>query len=333
MVDQLIHATSRVFATATSRSAGVVLVMLVSFPPISHSQEARTPAVDSGETKPQELAKSKVPFIFHRGVAYAQRDTKVLRADFYVPKGEGSFPAIVMIHGGAWTQGKRSETRWHARAAVGRNYVVMAIDYRLAPKYKFPAQIHDCKQAVRYLRSHAEKFAVDPDRVAAYGYSAGGHLAALLGVTDVSHGLEGLQDNTDSQTPTQGSPPSTRIQAVVAGGAPCDLEITPPRNSTISFFMGGTRYERPENYRRASPLRFVTDDDPPMFFFHGSRDGLVPRNSAEYLHDALLAMDIPSELFISQNRGHVGAYFDRTARDKAIDFLDHILKPTATERP
>ena len=106
-------------------------------------------------------------------------------------------------------------------------YAACSINYRLAPKYPFPAQIDDCKSAVRWLRSHAEKYKIDPARIGGFGYSAGGHLVALLGVTDRSDGLEGPDATADS--------PSTRLQCVVAGGAPCDFRALPADSSRLAY--------------------------------------------------------------------------------------------------
>ena len=131
---------------------------------------------------------------------------------------------------------------------VEHGYVACSIDYRLAPKHPFPAQIDDCKAAVRWLRCHAKEFKMDAARIGGYGYSAGGQLVALLGVTDRNDGLEGPDATADS--------PSTRLQCVVAGGAPCDFRSMPADSIGLAYWLGGSRAEKPLAYQQASPLQF-----------------------------------------------------------------------------
>ncbi|MCA9269038.1 MAG: alpha/beta hydrolase, partial [Planctomycetales bacterium] len=198
-----------------------------------------------------------------RDVPYVDDDDVKHLADVYVPAGEGPFPAVLMIHGGAWTSGSKGHMLAHARAASSAGYTVVAINYRLAPRDIFPAQIDDCRAAVRWMRSNADKYKIDPERIAAYGYSAGGHLACLLGTSDAS--------DKDAI--------SCRVQCVVAGGAPCEFRRLPDDSPVFSFFLGGTPSEKPDAYRDASPTAFASADDPPVFFFHGGEDRVVPQSS------------------------------------------------------
>jgi acetyl esterase/lipase len=194
----------------------------------------------------------------------------------------------------------------------------VAISYRLAPQYKFPAQIEDCKAAVRWMRQNASKLKVDPEHVGGYGYSAGAHLVSLLATTDAKDGLEGLPDPEKA--------PSTRLQCVAAGGTPCDLRLLPKNIDGLSFFLGGSRATCPEQYRLASPAAFITPDDPPMFLFHGQNDQLVPLLSPTLMHNALANAGVPSELYVAPSLGHMAASMDRVAIDKAVAFLEDHLK-------
>jgi acetyl esterase/lipase len=252
------------------------------------------------------------------GQTYVQREAGPLKADVYVPQGEGPFPAVVVVHGGAWRMGTRAQLTGVARRLAERGMTAVAISYRLAPQYKFPAQIDDCKAAVRWMRTEAAKWKIDPEHIGGFGYSAGAQLVALLGTTDVRDGLEGLADPA--------SAPSTRLQAVSAGGAPCDFRPIPPDIDGLSFWLGNTPGEAPEQYRRASPAAFVTADDPPMFFFHGENDDLVPRISPEQMVAALTAVGVPAEFYLVQRSGHITACMNWEAIDRAVTFLEKYLK-------
>jgi acetyl esterase/lipase len=251
-------------------------------------------------------------------VAYVERDGQSLQADILVPQGEGPFPAVLVVHGGAWMTGNKSKMRHAATALAEHGYVACVINYRLAPKHPFPAQIEDCKAAIRWLRTNAAKYKIDAERIGGFGYSAGGHLVALLGTTDSESGLEG------SDAPAGG--PSTRIQAVVAGGAPCDFREFPPNNLRLSYWLGGSRADKPQAYELASPTRFITKDDPPTFFFHGEVDTLVPLDSPQAMQAELTTAGVPSDLFKVPKAGHIEAFRDPAATQAAIDFLDKHLK-------
>ena len=138
-------------------------------------------AANLAATRADEPADSPV---VHADVAYADRGDKPLLADVYLPPGEGPFPGVLCIHGGAWRFGDKKRMKGIARQLANNGYTAVAIDYRLAPKHVFPAQLEDCRAALRWIRANANRYHVDPKRIAVFGYSAGGHLAALLGVTD-----------------------------------------------------------------------------------------------------------------------------------------------------
>ncbi len=247
------------------------------------------------------------------GEVYVERDSGSLKADVYVPKGKGPFPGVVVIHGGAWYIGTRAQLSGVAQLLAQHGMTAVAISYRLAPRHKFPAQIEDCKAAVRWMREQAGKLKIDPKRVGGFGYSAGAQLVTLLGTTDADDGLEGI-DN-----PQLG--PSTRLQAVAAGGMPCDFRVMDRDSRRLAFWLGGSRREVGEQYRLASPRAFVTDDDPPMFFFHGENDELVPLLSPEAMCASLKAVAVPAELYVVPNIGHIFAAMDQAALTKSVAFL------------
>src|SRR5262249_17815267 len=142
-----------------------------------------------------------------RDIGYGKGDRVELKLNLAIPKGNGSVPAVVCIHGGGWYQGPRQDMDFMTEVLARRGYVAATVSYRLVPNARFPAQIEDCKAAVRWLRANAAKYHINPDRIGAIGPSAGGHLACLLGVTDKKDNLEGSGGNPDK---------SSRVQAVVS---------------------------------------------------------------------------------------------------------------------
>jgi len=191
-----------------------------------------------------------------------------------------------------------------AERLAERGYVAVNASYRFAPKFAHPAQLDDLRRALRWMRVNAERFKIDGKRIAAFGYSAGGHLAALLGT------VAGRDE----------------LAAVVAGGAPTDLREF-PESEMIATFLGTTFAEGAHVYRDASPIVQVSPDDPPMFLYHGERDWTVPVEQAVKMQAALESAGVPNELYLVRWLGHVAVFFFNDASvEAAIDFLDRHLK-------
>ncbi len=261
-------------------------------------------------TQPNDVSEIETRY----GEVYVERDSGPLKADVYLPKGEGPFPGVVVVHGGAWYIGTRAQLSGAAQLLAQHGMTAVAISYRLAPKHKFPAQIEDCKSAVRWMREQAESLKIDPERVGGFGYSAGAQLVSLLGTT-----------GGDVEAKPQAAVVSTRLQAVAAGGVPCDFRVLDPDSKQLAFWLGGTRREVGEQYRLASPRAFVTPDDPPMFFFHGEKDDIVPIVSPEAMCASLNEVGVSAELYVVPKIGHSFAAMDRTALTKSVEFLQHQL--------
>ncbi len=251
-------------------------------------------------------------------VPYAERGGETLRMNLYIPKGKGPFPAVLLVHGGAWKMGNRWHMHSVGRQLASRGYTAASITYRLAPEHRFPAQLEDCADAVRFLRSHAAEYKIDPQRVGGFGYSAGGHLVSLLGVCGENAPFPFLAPN-----PQQ---PSSRLQAVVGGGAPCDFDWIDEDQPTLAYWLGDTRKNIPKIYEKASPETFVSPDDPPMFFYHGAQDRLVPLESPQKMSAALKEAGVKTSVYAIPRAGHLGARRDPVSIEKAIRFLDEVLK-------
>jgi acetyl esterase/lipase len=248
---------------------------------------------------------------------YVDRDSGPLKADVYVPHGDGPFPAMIVVHGGAWATGTKQQLAGIAEGLAKQGYTTAAISYRLAPKDKFPAQVHDCQASVRWLRANAKKYKLDPARIGGYGYSAGGHLVAMLGTLD---------DDDFREPGVPEDAPSARLQVVVAGGAPCDFRMLPADSEQLSYWLGGTPGDKPEAYRDASPASYISSDDPPMFFFHGEADDIVPIRSPQRMADLLKAAGVAVEFHAIPKAGHMGAVVDRDAMFDALAFVNRNLR-------
>jgi acetyl esterase/lipase len=253
------------------------------------------------------------------GQAYVERDSGPLLADIYVPRGEGPFPGVLVVHGGAWRMGTRAQLAGIAQALAQHGLTAVAISYRLAPAHKFPAQIEDCRDAVRWMRTEAAKWKIDPQRIGGFGYSAGAQLVSLLGTHP-----EGESDGD-----TEPSRQITRLQAVAAGGTPCDFRPLPADIDALAFWLGGSPGEAPEQYRLASPAAFISADDPPFFFFHGENDQMVPVISPTQMHAALVAAGVSAELYVVPKLGHIACCMNQAAIEKAVGFLETQLKAKA----
>lgn len=258
-----------------------------------------------------------------RDLVYATAGTTPLQLDLALPvEGKGPHPVVVCIHGGAWRQGKRQDLARTIEVLARRGFAAATVSYRLAPAAKFPAQIEDCKAAVRWLRAHADRYKLDSDRFAAVGYSAGAHLACLLGVADKNDGLEGNGGHPEQ---------SSRVQAVVSFFGPTDLvkkdwseEI---ETGILIPLLGASYAEKPELYKRLSPVVYVTRDDPPFLFFHGTADTLVSVRHSRVLARQLQAVGVPARVIELEGEGHGwrGEKLTRTL-EQMLEFLDEHLK-------
>ena len=258
-------------------------------------------------------------------IVYTRVGNTELKLDLARPAaGEGPFPTVLVIHGGGWREGNKKDSRGPMAEFARHGYVAVSPEYRFCPKDRFPAQIHDVKAAVRWIKAHAREYRIDREHVGAVGFSAGGHLSMMLGLTGPKDGLEG---------DAPAGAPDTRIAAVVNYFGPTDLaasDFPEFSRSLIRDFIGGTVQEKPEQTARASPLTYVSKDDPPVLTFQGTRDPLVPHTQATKLADAQTAAGVPGrvELLIGAGHGWGGDDLKRTLQE-TFEFFDHYLKPTA----
>ena len=258
------------------------------------------------------------------GLVFGKGGGSDLKLNLAMPAdGNGPFPAVVCIHGGGWVAGDRKEMSQTIRALAGRGYVAVSPDYRLAPNDRFPAQIEDCKAAVRWLRANAATYKIDPDRIGAVGFASGGHLACLLGVTGKEDGLEGMGGNADQ---------SSRVQAVVSFFGPTDLAAggwglnVEARN--LIPLLGGGPADRPEAYRKASPLTYAGKNSAPILLIHGAEDKMVPVEQSRKLYDKIATAGGSAALNVVEGEGH--GFRPEKLHQSLVQmtlFLDKQLKP------
>lgn len=255
-------------------------------------------------------------------IVYASAGDAELRLDLVQPAAaKAPGPAVVVIHGGAWREGDKAENRRLLVDFARRGYVAMSPQYRFAPKDRFPAAVQDVKAAVRWLRANSASLKVDPMRIGAMGFSAGGHLALLLGLT-------GPADGFDVGVPA--SAPSSRVQAVVGFYPPVDLAepgFTDFARGLVKDFLGSTAKEKPELAAKASPITFVDRGDAPVLLFQGTSDELVPESGALRFAQALTRAGVPGrvELLLGAKHGFAGEEYDE-AMSEAFGFFARHLK-------
>jgi len=255
-------------------------------------------------------------------ITYTKVGDVELKLDLARPAGgDGPFPAVVVIHGGGWRAGNKADNRPILAELAHRGYVAISPQYRFCPKETFPAQVLDVKAAVRWLKGHAGDYKADPARVGAMGFSAGGHLSLMLGLTGPEDGLEG-------DAPADA--PDTKVRAVVNYFGPTDFaasDLPTVTQPLVRDFLGGSPAEKPDAARRASPLTYVSKGDAPVLTFQGTKDPLVPYTQAIKLNDAQTAAEVPGrlELLIGAGHGWGGDDMKHTA-EQTFAFLDQHLK-------
>lgn len=250
-----------------------------------------------------------------------------LTMDLYRPeKAATPHPAVVYIHGGGWTSGDKSDGTGllFREELTRRGYIFASINYRLAPKYSFPAPIEDAKCAVRYLRANAAQFNLDPERIGVLGGSAGGQLAALLGAADEEKGWD------VGEFPDQ----SSQVQAVVDMFGPSDLPLMFAKSERPIFLeiFGATNGSDPI-LKKFSPVTYIDPGDPPFLLLHGEKDDAVPLEQSQVLYQALIHAGVPVELIVVKNAGHSFVQMGKEINPgvdeishKVADFFDLHLK-------
>ncbi|NLH15949.1 MAG: alpha/beta hydrolase, partial [Phycisphaerae bacterium] len=282
--------------------------------PIDPQAQTQTPAVDAK---------------IIRNLEYVPNGHERQKLDLYLPAkpSEKPLPLIVWVHGGAWLGGNKETPP--ARRFVAMGFSVASINYRLSQHAIFPAQIEDCKAAIRFLRTNAKKYNLDPARIGVWGASAGGHLVAMLGTTGDDKSFDtGL--NLEQ---------SSAVQAVCDFFGPTDFTKMSAFPGSMNHdapdapeakLVGGPVQEKKEACARANPITFVTRKDPPFLIVHGDKDPLVPMNQSQILYDALKTAGVEATFHIVKDGGH--GFHDSDVDRMVAEFFLKYLKPTETTK-
>lgn len=318
-------------ACPSDRFAPVQLGGVPLFPQHTACAADPTPAPDTPDATDTVADQAVVPVQcqYHAGVGSAGR------CDVYVPRTpapKSGFPAVLVIHGGGWATGDKWTMGTYCQNLTREGCVAVNINYRHAPTFKFPAQADDVRQALVWMVQSHETYSIDVNRIGVFGYSAGGHMGALIGLLgDADQQARSATSSWPADDPRWEQLP--QVKAICAGGPPCDFRSLPPDNTTMSFFLGGSPRERPEVYQAASPITHVTSGDPPVQLIHGETDFIVPLAGSQAMHQALQAAGIDSHLEIVPSQGHLVTFLHPTTNATMIKFFRRVLLTEAQTNP
>ncbi|HBC89592.1 MAG TPA: lipase [Lentisphaeria bacterium] len=281
-----------------------------------------------------------------KNLEYSKPQGKSMTLDLFIPENaKGKLPLIVWIHGGGWTSGNKENPP--ALLFIKKGYAVASINYRLSQQAVFPAQIQDCKAAIRFLRAKAPEYNIDPDRIGVWGGSAGGHLVALLGVSNGVKELEGDGGNPDVSSNVQavcdffGPTDFTTIKELRMSDDP-DIQQKLKEfkldhdDNVLAKLLGGPIDQKQELALQASPLTYVKSlkndkkDYPPFLILHGDKDPIVPVEQSITFHDALKAAGLDSTLKVYKGAKHGNLGGD--SLKQVEDFFDKNLKNLKTRK-
>ena len=281
-----------------------------------------------GFSAPGFAAELVVPddVIFEQGIEYSNSDDQHLQLNLARPKSAtASLPAILCIHGGGFRAGHRDGYNQLCLKLAQRGFVAATASYRLAPKYQFPAAVHDVKAAVRFLRANAAKFKLDPERIGVTGGSAGGHLAQFLGVTAGVKQFEGDGGNAEF---------SSSVACVVNVYGPSDFTQSYGKSvdaaEVLPLFFGGNLEQERRKHIVGSPLNWVTPAAAPTLLIHGTEDKYVAYEQAVWMRDRLKSSGVEVELLTLEGAGHGFKGADAEKAESAlIQFFERKLKQKA----
>lgn len=274
-------------------------------------------SLHSQETANQPFARPLPPGVKQiADCEYAKNGHPRHRLDLYLPeKVEGRLPVILWVHGGGWITGDKAGGPAIQFATKG--YAVASMNYRYSQHATFPAQVHDCKAAVRWLRANSDAYSLDAEHIGAWGASAGGHLVAMLGLTAGNQQLEGDLGHAEQ---------SSAVQAVVDWFGPTDF-LTLGARETRTQFLGGDAVEHPDKGNAASPMRFITPQAAPFFIAHGDEDPLVNYSQSSTFAAALEQAGVETTFVTILGGKHGGAKFSRPEEIARIEaFFNKHLK-------
>lgn len=264
--------------------------------------------------------------ILHGNIHYNQDTLKKHLLDIYLPaNAKGKLPLVILIHGGGWLSNDKYADIGYMKKTVAEiissGFALASVDYRFSTQAVFPAQIQDCNRAVSFLYDNADKYGFDKKRLAVMGFSAGGHLASLIGLS---------KNNNVNAFFMPGTSKLFSFKAVVDFYGPSELILFPGSNdekSPESLLIGAAPLARPDLAKVASPVTYVDKNDPPFLIIHGEKDDLVSPKQSQLLSSWLSVVSVQNELFIVKDAPHFGVMFDTDeVRGKVMNFLRKQVK-------
>jgi acetyl esterase/lipase len=263
---------------------------------------------------PAEQDTPPAEIVFEKNIEYSNPDGQHLQLNMARPKNaKGPLPCVVCIHGGGFRAGKRDGYDGLIQNLASNGFAAVTVSYRLAPKYQFPAAVHDTKAAVRWVRANAAKYGIDPDRIGVTGGSAGGHLAQFLGVTPGVAEFEGDGGNPNV---------SSHVKCVVNVYGPSDFTKSYGKSvdaaEVLPLFLGGNLQTALPAHIRSSPLNWVTPNAAPTLCIHGTEDKYVAHEQAVWMIDRLKASGVEAQLLTLQGAGHGFKGKDAESADQAL---------------
>ncbi len=278
------------------------------------------PAMSQGEDNIAHRNATKIA-----DIEYAYVGEQSLKLDLYLPPVKDA-PLLVWVHGGAWRSGSRSPLPLAEFLAAG--YAIASIDYRLSTQARFPANIHDIKAAVRFLRAKQNEYGFDATKIAVVGASAGGHLVALAGTTNGDARLEGVVgEHLDQSSDVQAIVSyfgASNLTSILKQSTPHGLSVRVP---ALKLLLGGVPDDQPELARLASPVFHVDRFDPPLLLLHGDQDPQMPINQSHELHGQYKAAGLKVRFEVLHGAGHGGGvFYDKERSASVLMFLDGVLQ-------
>jgi acetyl esterase/lipase len=260
----------------------------------------------------------------HKDLVYAAVDGKDLALDLYVPQGAASPPLLVWIHGGAWRAGTKAQVQ---KQFVENGYATASVEFRQSTDARFPAQVHDIKAAIRFLRARAAEYGYRTDRIAISGASSGAHLAALVGVTNGHQELEGavgnyLKESSDVHAIIDYFGASN-LTTILTQSTPFGFNLRKP---ALELLLGAAPDEAKALAALASPVTHVGAGDPPLLLFHGDQDPQMPINQAHELEGAYEKAGLDVAFDVVHGAAHGGPqFFAPEHLTRALAFLSRTI--------
>jgi acetyl esterase/lipase len=289
----------------------------------------------SGWSAPESTVMAEGEAVVTRDIEYATTDGHRLLLDLYLPA-KSTLPTrprlIVWVHGGAWRAGSKDNVP--LCGLVQHGFAIASIDYRLSPVARFPAQIHDCKAAIRFLRGMQSQLGINASRIGIAGSSAGGHLVAEIGVTNGHRELEGqIGEHLDQSSAVQAIVDyygPTNFMTILKQSTPHGLSVRVP---ALNLLLGGSPVELPELAKLASPVFHVDRKDPPLLLIHGDQDPQVPINQSHELHGLYKQLQLPVEFEVVHGGSHGGEqFYDAAQISRVAGFFEKWLSASGQDR-